>query len=463
MKGSSSAGPPLHILLVDTQAPARPALADVLRAEYRVSVVLTGEEGIHVLKQDPPALIIIDAGDQNLPILSLFEEYDKQIPLLLVGHHAGNEYVGEGFQRSALKMWLEHTIAARHLKEQVSDLGHTTISPHQFGDFITCSPQFVEIFRILTRVALADVPILITGESGTGKELIARGIHDVSGRKGQPFVSINCAAIPEQLLETELFGHEKGAFTGATATKIGKLEYASGGTVFLDEIGDMPLALQAKILRVLQERVWERVGSHQSLSFKARIVAATNKRLQEEVQRRTFREDLLYRLNTVHIELPPLRDRRNDIPLLIEHFLKTFSQRNGKRILGISPLVLSTLQKYDWPGNVRELVNTVQHGVLLADGLRIELKDLPAIFQHGLKATIILDQLGTLPLNQLVEQAKEELERQIILSALEKMKYNKWRCAYYLGIDRKTLYRKMKALHIADQGHAHSQDAASNG
>src|SRR5579883_365908 len=440
----------LHVLLIDVRAPSRPALALALRKEHRVTVVQTIEEGLEVLKHDPPAMIILDAGEQNMPYFGLIEEYDKEIPLLIVGEHPDEEYEEEGFRKSALKMWMEHTITSRQLHKKVADLDRQEERVEQFGDFVTCSRDLSDIFRILHRVAASDVSILITGESGTGKELIARGIHEYSGRNKQPFVAINCAAIPEQLLETELFGYEKGAFTGATTSRIGKLEYAAGGTIFLDEIGDMPLLTQAKMLRALQERVIERVGGHQSIYFRARIVAATNKHLHEEVQRRTFREDLLYRLNTVHVELPSLRERREDIPLLLDRFLRLFSQRYGKEILGISPGVSNALQKYDWPGNVRELVNIVQHAVLLCDGPRIELKDLPPQFQHGAKATILLDQVGHLPLDVIVEQAKAEIERQIITEALEKFKQNKLRCANYLGIDRKTLYRKMKALGITD-------------
>jgi two-component system response regulator AtoC len=441
----------LHILLVDPYASERPALMVALRKDYQVTVVQTGEEAVQAFKQDPPSMIIVDAGDQNLEILALIEEYDKQIPLLLVGHHTNDEYNEQGFNRSALKMWIEHTIISRQLHTKVANLSPEETRLQAFGDLVTCSPELVEVFAVLHRVVKTDVSILITGESGTGKELIARGIHELSERKEQPFVAINCAAIPEQLLETELFGYEKGAFTGATATKVGKLEYAGGGTVFLDEIGDMPLLTQAKLLRVLEERVLERVGGHQRILFRARILAATNKHLHEEVQQHKFREDLLYRLNTIHVTLPPLRERRDDIPLLTNHFLRNLNERYNKQILGISPVVLNALQKHDWPGNARELLNTIQHAVLLSTGPRIELKDLPAQFQMGVKATILLNQLGTLPLATIIDQAKDDLERQIILATLERFRYSKLRCANYLGIDRKTLYRKMKALGIQDQ------------
>lgn len=443
--------PRLHILLVDPRAYERPALVTTLRVNYQVTVSQTGKEAVQVLLQDRPAMIIIDAGERNLELLSLIEEYDKEIPLLLVGHHPDDEYAGKGFERSALKTWLEQTIASRQLQKQMASLEIQEQSVLHFGNFITCSRQFIPIIHTLRKVLETDVPLLITGESGTGKELIARGIHDLSGRREQPFVALNCAAIPENLLETELFGYEKGAFTGATTAKMGKLEYAAGGTVFLDEIGDMPLLTQAKILRALQERIVERVGGNRPIYFRARIIAATNKNLSEEIQRRTFRGDLFYRLNTVHVELPPLRERREDIPLLVEHFLNTYNQRYNKRIIGISPTVLNVLQKHDWPGNVRELLNAIHHAVLLSDNPRIELKDLPPEFQLGTKATIMLDQLGKMPLDSIIERAKHDLERQIITLTLEKFKNNKVRSANYLGIDRKTLYRKMKVLGIQDK------------
>ena len=446
---SPSALPRLHILLVDPWAASRPALVRVLRETYQVSLEQTAEGAVQCVRQQKPVMIILDAGADNMEILRQIEEYDKTIPLLLVGHHPPEEYEGEGFKRSALKMWLDHTITSRSLHTQIAELKEAERTVQRFGSFVTCSPEVIATFHVLSRVVNTDVPILITGESGAGKELIARGVHDSSNRKEQPFVAINCAAIPENLLETELFGYEKGAFTGATATKQGKLEHVGRGTLFLDELGEMPLSTQAKLLRVLQEQTFERVGGHQPLFFRARLVAATNKNLAEAIAQRTFREDLLYRLNTIHVALPPLRERREDIPLLIQHFLTAFTQRYQKPILGCSPTTLNTLQKYDWPGNVRELLNCIHHAVLLCDDARIELRDLPATFQPGLKATVLLDQVGKVPLETIIEQARQDLERQILTFALEKFGYNKARAASYLGIDRTTLYRKMKELSIS--------------
>lgn len=447
----SATSPCIQILLVDPRAYERPALLCALRKNYEVLVAQTGEEAVQLIKEERPAAILLDADEKNREYLSLIEEYDKQTPLLLTGQHPDDEYAADGFRRSPLKMWLDHTIASRQLRAQVARLTVREAESQAFGGFVTRNPGVIAIFRVLKRVTNVDVPILITGESGTGKELIARGIHDASERKKQPFVALNCAAIPENLLETELFGYEKGAFTGATTTKIGKLEYAGRGTVFLDEIGDMPLAIQAKLLRVLQERTFERVGGHLPLDFRARIVAATNKNLPEAIQQRAFREDLFYRLNTVHIALPPLRERREDISLLIEHFLKQMNQRYQRKVAGLSPLALNILQTYDWPGNVRELLNCIHHAVLLCDDTRIELKDLPAALQPGSRTAILPDQVGKVPLNILIERSRQTLERQVITFALEKFNYHKARCATYLGLDRKTLYRKMKELGVSGE------------
>ncbi len=442
--------PAMHILLVDQRAFERPALYKALGTNYRVSVSQTQEEMIRILQQDRPSMIIIDAGDQNMEFFGMIDEYNKEIPLLLVGVHPDDQYETNGFQRSALKMWMEQAIYARNLQKKLARIDREDGS-ERFGNFVTCSRLLIPVFRTLRKVLNTDVPVLVTGESGTGKELVAQAIHQLSDRKDQPFVALNCAAIPENLLETELFGYEKGAFTGATATKIGKLEYAGSGTVFLDEIGDMPLLTQAKILRALQERVIERVGGNKPVYFRARIVAATNKDLAEAIQQKLFREDLFYRLNTVHVELPPLRERREDIPLLIEHCLKMYCERYNKKILGISPMVLNALQKYDWPGNVRELFNIIHHAVLLSDNPRLEMKDLPPAFRIDTKTVLILDQLGKVPLDAIVEQAMHDFERQIIAFVLEKFQYNKGQSARYLGVDRKTLYRKIKTLGIPDE------------
>ena len=257
-----------------------------------------------------------------------------------------------------------------------------------FGDLIGKDPKMQVVYKLIEDVAPSDATVLIQGESGTGKELVARAIHQHSPRKDGPFVVINCSAYPATLLESELFGHEKGAFTGALRQKAGRFEQAHGGTVFLDEVGDIPLPAQVKLLRVLQTRKFERVGGEQTLTVDVRVLAATHKDLVQEVKNGNFREDLFYRLNVIPIKLPPLRERKNDIPLLVEHFLKLFAAARSKDIQGLSSEALRVLLNYSWPGNVRELENTIEHAVVLAKAGQVEAWDLPAAIQSSFAGSL---------------------------------------------------------------------------
>jgi transcriptional regulator with PAS, ATPase and Fis domain len=278
--------------------------------------------------------------------------------------------------------------------------------------------------------------VLITGESGTGKELVARAVHARSERRGQPFVAVNVAAIPETLVESELFGHEKGAFTGAHAKKLGRFELAHGGTVFLDEIGTLRMDLQAKLLRVLQEREIERVGGTRAIKIDVRIIAATNADVPAAVSRGTFREDLYYRLNVVHIGVPPLRNRVDDIPLLVDHFVQRYVQESGKRIEGLTPETLGLLRGYRWPGNVRELQNVIERAVVLTDGPTIGVDDLPLELSLGV-AHVLPEE--TLPLNE----ASDRFEQQMVLRALDRVHGNVSEAARMLGLHRNSLKAKL--------------------
>jgi two-component system response regulator HydG len=290
------------------------------------------------------------------------------------------------------------------------------------------------IYKLIEDVAPSDATVLIQGESGTGKELVARAIHLHSPRRDMPFVVINCSAYPVTLLESELFGHEKGAFTGALRQKAGRFEQANGGTVFLDEVGDIPFPAQIKLLRVLQTRKFERVGGEATLTVDVRILAATHKDLMQEVKNGTFREDLFYRLNVIPLLLPPLRDRKNDIPLLVEHFLKLFSTAKGKGVQGISSEALRLLLEYSWPGNVRELENTIEHAVVLAKAGLVEAWDLPSVFQ-----AISPEASPTLA----------QQEGKTLLQILEECSWNKKLAAQRLGISRSTLYLMLKRHKIS--------------
>jgi len=319
-----------------------------------------------------------------------------------------------------------------------------------------------EIYKILGRVAPTDVTVLITGESGTGKELVARAIHYNSPRVGKDFLALNCAAIPSELLESELFGHEKGAFTGATERKIGKFEQASGGTLFLDEIGDMPLELQAKLLRVLQEREITRTGGSSSIPVDVRIVAATNQNLREKVATREFREDLFYRLNVVPIAIPPLRDRRDDIPLLVEFFLERARNDLNVGVQGCTKEAMAHLKRHDWPGNVRELENTLKRAALLSSDQLLTPNDFPGLVpeparkeaDESLEALIANKLLATFSpmdvneLNNLYQMVLHQMERPLISIILEKTRGNQVRAAEILGINRNTLRKKIQTLDI---------------
>jgi two-component system response regulator HydG len=310
----------------------------------------------------------------------------------------------------------------------------------EFQAMVGRDPKMQTIFRLIEDIAPTDATVLIQGESGTGKEIVARAIHQLSHRQDKPFVVIDCSAYPATLLESELFGHEKGAFTGATRQKIGRFEKANGGTVFLDEIGEIPPSAQIKLLRILQTQSFERLGGEKTLTVNVHFLAATNKNLLQEVKAGRFREDLYYRLNVIPLHLPPLRERPNDIPILARHFLRLFSEEQHKAIHDFSPEALRLILNYPWPGNIRELENSVEHAVVLAKGNQVEAIDLPAALFE------LTTQSMKGPLHGLATMAEKEQE--ILLEALEKCQWNKKETARHLGISRNTLYQKMKRYGI---------------
>ncbi len=324
----------------------------------------------------------------------------------------------------------------RHLEKENVRLRAEVIDRYRFDAIVGDSEKIREVIALAGRIAPSDATVLVTGESGTGKELLARGIHYSSGRAEGPFVAVNCAAIPENLIESELFGHVKGAFTGAVRDREGKFELADGGTLFLDEIGDLRVDLQAKILRALQERTIDRVGGVKQVDLDVRVISATNKDLEREVREGNFREDLYYRLSVVTLQMPPLRDRKDDIPLLAEHFLRKFSPGPTVRL---APDALALLTAYGWPGNVRELENVMERASILKRGDTITREDLPEKLNR--KATGASEVLLNLPEGGL---SLEELEKDLIMKALEKHKGNQTRAAEYLRITRPTLIYRME-------------------
>jgi len=334
---------------------------------------------------------------------------------------------------------VKNAIKNSALQEEVDRLRLELQERYQFKNIIGQSGPMQEVFKAVSKVIDSNVTVLLQGESGTGKELIARAIHFESAkRKNKPFIAVNCSALPESLLESELFGHEKGAFTGAVARRIGKFEQAHGGTIFLDEIGEMSPATQVKVLRVLQEREFERVGGNELVKVDVRILSATNKDIEEEVKKGQFREDLYYRLSVFPIKIPPLRERKEDIPLLAQYFLGKYAQREGKEVHSISSEALEVMMAYNWPGNVRELENAIERGVVLASGDEIAAKDLPPNVRSIGEKKIVVNTSSTL--NTWIEKLEEEALRKALLECEGNISLT----ARKLGIGRATIYRKAK-------------------
>jgi transcriptional regulator with GAF, ATPase, and Fis domain len=330
------------------------------------------------------------------------------------------------------------------LRRATQDLPSVAAEPERFPGVVGRSARMQEILQLVARVARSRATVLVRGESGTGKELIARALHDASPRAGRPFVALNCAALPETLIESELFGHEKGAFTGAVSFKPGKFDMADGGTIFLDEIGDMPLNLQAKILRVLQEKEFYRVGGSRTIRVDVRFIASTNKNLEKMVQEGTFREDLFYRLNVFTLRLPPLRERKEDIPVLVDHFLKRMPKP-----IEISSVALQMLMAFAWPGNIRELKNTIESAAVIAENGYIEPAQLPPRIAGGFGPGTAEHKL---PSNLSLDDRLQEIERSIIIDALTKTGGVQTKATELLGINQRSLWHRIKKLNIDVKG-----------
>jgi two-component system response regulator HydG len=349
------------------------------------------------------------------------------------------DYLGKPLDFDELKLAIERALDHSRLKAENRVLKERFGASLNTGDIIGRSGLMLELLDTVALVAPTEATVLITGESGTGKELIASAIHANSPRREKPFIQINCAAITETLLESELFGHERGAFTGADRRKEGRFRLAHGGSIFLDEVSEMSVAMQAKLLRVLQEKQIQRVGGEEVLKVDVRVLAATNRDLKKDIEAGGFREDLYYRLNVVTLAVPALRERREDIPLLVQHFLETFAEKNRKQIKGFTPQAMDRLIRYDWPGNVRELMNAVERGVILCRSEYISETDFP----FSLRDTGISEQEPTRE-ELLADLPLEEMEKLTILNTLESAGGNKSETARRLGITRRTLHKKLK-------------------
>jgi two-component system NtrC family response regulator len=454
---SAPEAPRGRLLVVDDEVTQREMLASILsRAGFEVETAAEGEEALDRLDRESFDLVLTDQkmpGMDGLTLLRRVREVRPSLPIVLMtAHgsvsaavaaikHGAADYLTKPFEKEELIVVLEKTLRQSRLEDEVVALRGQLKNRYRLGNIIGTSEVMREVFSLIERVAPADVPVLLQGESGTGKDLVARAIHQLSPRSEGPYVALNCTAVPEGLLESEFFGHERGAFTGAHRAHQGKFEQARGGTLFLDEIGAMRVDLQAKLLRAIQEREIQRLGSSTTISVDVRIVAATCEDLPDAIRRRAFREDLYYRLNVVPLELPPLRDRPDDIPALVDHFVAAAAEKFGKGEVGIAPGVLDRLQTYGWPGNVRELENCIERMTVLARTPSLTVDDLPAIIRDGPEAVESVGPRFELPAGGVQLQS---LERQLIRQALERSRGRLRPAARLLGISYKTLQYRVR-------------------
>jgi two-component system response regulator AtoC len=441
------------ILVVDDDPGVRESFRLILEDHYDVVDVPDGPSALDVVRTSPMDLVLLDIrlpGMDGIEVLERIKALDDRAEVILVTavktvrtavaamKLGAFDYLTKPFEEDELLSLARRALERRTLEREVALLRSELARTHDLDEIVGEHPVMERLHGLIAQVARTSTTVLITGESGTGKELVARAIHRHGNRREGPFVAVNPAAIVESLIESELFGHERGAFTGAHQRKLGKFELAQGGTLFLDEIGTLRADLQAKLLRVLQEREIERVGGTRSIKIDVRVIAATNTNLKDAVSRGTFREDLYYRLNVVPIVVPPLRERAQDVPLLAEHFLRRDTRDFNKRIEGLSPEALSALQAYRWPGNVRELENVIERCVVLADGPVIQLNDLPLDVLLPQQATRVRA-AEALPLNE----ATDLFERQIVLRVLERVGWNLTEAGRILAIHRNSLRMKL--------------------
>ena len=439
----------VNILVVDDEEIVRNSLVDWLREDgYHAEAASDGFEALQKLKERPWDIALVDLKMPKMDGLELMErmkEMDPDIQVIIITAYAtvhtavqamkkgAYDYLVKPFNPEEISLLIERLIQSKELAREVSFLRKELTKQYRFHDLVSKSPKMQQVFEFARTVAKSNSNILILGESGTGKELLARAIHNESPRANGPFVAVSCVALPETLLESELFGHEKGAFTDAITQKKGKFELAHGGTLFLDEIGDISPKLQLALLRVLEEREFTRVGGTQPIRVDVRIIAATNRDLKRAVDEGQFRDDLYYRLNVISIKIPPLRERREDIPLLAQHFVEKFNIELGKRVERISEEAMKKLMAYHWPGNVRELENVIERAMVITKGSVIRPEEI---------------QLPTEETPPAEDKSLRAVERAHILRVLEENNWNVQRSAQILGIDRVTLYNKMKRYGI---------------
>ena len=447
---------PALVLVVDDERNIQLTLSRALSmAGYAVETAEGGREALEKIAALPVDVVVMDVRMPDLDGLAVLEkarETRPDLPVLIMSGHGSIETVRSAFklgafdylekpitERDKLLVAVRNALALESLRAENAALRREAGGLEMVGT----GPAMRSLFEVIRRAAPSEGRVLLTGENGSGKELVARALHEQSRRRDGPFVKLNCAAVPAELIESELFGHERGAFTGAVAARRGKFELADGGTLLLDEVGDMPAAMQAKVLRVLQEGEFERVGGHQTLRTDVRVIAATNKDLAAEVEKGRFREDLYYRLNVVPVHVPALREHKEDLPEISNRFLGEACERNGRRPMQLSREALLALYAHDWPGNVRELRNQLERLVILCDGPEIAAEDVVRLLPGARKPRTDRFRSGA-SFHELVEEA----EREIILSALDRHQGNVSDTSRALGLERSHLYKKMRALGV---------------
>lgn len=450
-----------RVLVVDDEVGARESLRMILKNEYEVFLAKNAEEAFLQIKEHDPDVVLLDIilpDLDGLKVLEIIKQNDPDAIVLMITATktvktaveamklGAYDYVTKPFEIDELRLIISRSLSTQALEKEVQYLRKEIDKGFGFGQIIGKSAVMRDIFNVIRQIADSKSTVLIMGESGTGKELVSRAIHYNSNRRNYPFVTINCAAIPETLIESELFGHEKGAFTNAIDKKLGRFEIAHLGTLFLDEIAELSLATQAKILRFLEEKEFNRVGGSKTIKVDVRLICATNKDLNQLLKKGGFREDLYYRINVVPILLPPLREKREDIPSLLEYFIERFNEENKKRVKGVSKEALELLKNYHWPGNVRELENLMERVLTLTSNEYIQAKELPFSLPNlpkldGLKESILDGRLS-------LSKGEERFEREIIQDALKKANYVQSHAAELLGISHRILKYKMDKFGI---------------
>ncbi len=449
------------ILLVDDEANARKGMTQFLQGlDYDVMTATNGKEGLELFKKESPDLVISDIRMPEMDGIELLESIKAEAPsakvILLTAYGSVEDavkamkkgafyYLTKPVNLEELEFLVRKAFSSYQLEEENRELKQELFRErYDQGRLIAHSPKMKELLKTVDKIAASNASVLIEGESGTGKELIARRIHDLSPRKQHPFIAVHCAALTETLLASELFGHEKGAFTGAADRKKGRFERADHGSLFLDEIGEITQDTQVKLLRVLQEGEFERVGGTKTIKVDVRLIAATNKTLLDEVQHQKFREDLYYRINVIYLKIPPLRDRKEDIPPLVDAFIRQYAALNAKKIHGIEKDAREALVQYDWPGNIRELKNIVERMIVLSSAGMLTLDQVPEDIRQG--SPHVAGPLGNVALHGITKIS--DAEQELIRSALRETKGNKSNAAEKLGISRRTLYRKLEEYKI---------------